>query len=258
MEVLTVLFCTTDCVKVISLRLALHYTAQCTAHSLRDTNFSCKASLNFPLYPQLFNCYHKPSRFNPGGQSSSLPIQRLMPFHREAQTHELSRGFHSAGAFAPAAGKAGTHTPTPTPCPGAELPPCCPPHQQRKQQQQFGDLLLLHAELRQSRWCSVLLSGAVLSKARNTLCNLSLTFPRLAQPRGEAPPQSLCLKRAHQKQKAAGRAHSCGQPTPPRSPSPSEQLCLCLKAAPLQPSGTVPFPLGIPLGKGGCEQLPKP
>lgn len=96
MEVLTVLFCTTACVKVISLRLALHYTAQCTAHSLRDTNFSCKASLNFPLYPQLFNCYHKPSRFNPGGQSSSLPIQRLMPFHREAQTHELSRGFHSA------------------------------------------------------------------------------------------------------------------------------------------------------------------
>lgn len=113
---LTVLFCTTDCVKVISLRLALHYTAQRTAYSLRDTNFSCKASLNFPLYPQLFNCYHKPSRFNPGGQRSSLLIQRLMPFHREVQTHELSPRLSFCQSLLPS-GRRGRYPHSHTPCP---------------------------------------------------------------------------------------------------------------------------------------------
>lgn len=91
LEVLTVLFCTTDYIRVISQRWALLYTRS-PDYSLPDMNFSYKLSFNFPLYPQLFNCHHEPSRFNPRRQSSSLLRQRLMPLHKEVQTHELSTG----------------------------------------------------------------------------------------------------------------------------------------------------------------------
>lgn len=80
-------------------------------------NFSYKASLNFPLYPQLFNCHHESSRFNAGRQSSGLLMQRLMALHKEVQTHELSTGlsFSQSSVW-------GRYTHTPPPMAGAEPP----------------------------------------------------------------------------------------------------------------------------------------
>lgn len=114
MEVLTVLFCTTDYVDSHQPELGspLHCTEP-SDYSLPDMNFSYKASLNFPLYPQLFNCHHESSRFNAGRQSSSLLMQRLMALHKEVQTHELSTGLSFFQSLLPrAVCEAGTHTHT--------------------------------------------------------------------------------------------------------------------------------------------------
>lgn len=146
-------------------------------------NFSYKASLNFPLYPQLFNCHHESSRFNAGRQSSSLLMQRLMALHKEVQTHELSTGLSFFQSLLPrAVCEAGTHTHTHTSThgrsgasppggegqqPAAFLWGCFPLDLQCTEWQQLSQLLLLCAEQSQSRWCSGLIPGAVLSNLRN-------------------------------------------------------------------------------------------
>lgn len=162
------------------------------------------------------------------------------------------RGFHSAGAFAPAAGKAGTHTP----CPEQS---CLLAALYTSSAHSSSSLeTFSSSELRQSRWCSVLLSGAVLSKPRNTFSNLSLTFPRLAQPHAEASPQSLCLKGAHQKQKAAGRDHFCGQPTPPDPPGiQSSSICVC-KLHHYSHLVSYPLPWAFLWGGEGVSSSPNP
>lgn len=140
-------------------------------------NFSYKASLNFPLYPQLFSCHHKPSRFNAGRQSSGLLMQRLMALHKEVQTHELSTGLSLSQSLLPRAvwGRY-THPSIPQRCPRGE-----------------GQLFLVDASLRIwggssscSFFCSVLSNpradgaqglylGAALSNLRNaSWCALPL------------------------------------------------------------------------------------
>lgn len=146
-------------------------------------NFSYKASLNFPLYPQLFNCHHESSRFNAGRQSSGLLMQRLMALHKEVQKHELSTGpsFSQSSVW-------GRYTHTPPPMAGAEPPRgwraaagsffpwgCFPLDPQCTEWLQLSQLLLLCAEQSQSRWCSGLIPGAVLSNLRNAFwCSLPL------------------------------------------------------------------------------------